>query len=155
MSMNTVGTRETDSYSRPGVRNPAVLAWLRLARVFQKVDRLSHEKFRCRALSMAQFDVLATVGTLDGPTQQELADALLVTKGNVCQILDRMETSGLLVRQQEGRSNRLFLTDAGKSLFSVAVPEHEHVIDQAFHGLTPEEQGQLLALLRKLDRSLA
>jgi len=149
METQTIGVE-----SRPGVRNPSILAWLRLARVFQKIEHISTDGFRCRNLSMAQFDVLAKVGTLQGPTQQELADALLVTKGNICQLLDRMEHSGLLVRRQEGRTNRLFLTEEGRALFDLVVPEHEHVIAGSFEALTPDEQRQLMELLRKLDRSL-
>ncbi|GAC1471559.1 MAG: hypothetical protein PVSMB7_23430 [Chloroflexota bacterium] len=103
---------------------------------------------------MAQFDVLARVGAAEGPTQQELADSLLVTKGNVCQLIDRMERSELLQRRQDGRSNRLYLTSKGRALFEDVVPEHECVIAQLFSPLTPEEQRHLLALLRKLDRGL-
>jgi DNA-binding MarR family transcriptional regulator len=130
------------------------MAWMRLVRVFQKVERASADHLRCRDLSMAQFDMLAHVGAAEGSTQQELADSLLVTKGNVCQLIDRMEKSGLLVRKQDGRSNRLFLTDAGRELFADVVPEHEQGIAGMLSALTPDEQAQLLALLRKLDHAL-
>src|SRR6202171_4978445 len=96
------------------VRAASLLAWLRLVRVFQKVDRASTDSLRCRQLSPAQLDVLAKVGSAEGISQQELADALLVTKGNVCQLLDKMEGTGLLERRPEGRVNRLFLTDHGR-----------------------------------------
>jgi DNA-binding MarR family transcriptional regulator len=103
---------------------------------------------------MAQFDVLAHVGVAPGLTQQELADSLLVTKGNVCQLLDRMERSDLIERRSEGRANRLFLTSAGQELFDRIVPEHETMIATKLDALTPREQMELLALLRKLDQSL-
>ncbi len=136
------------------MRHPAVAAWLRLVRVFQKIDRVSVEHFRKWDLSPAQFDVLAHVGAAEGRTQQELADALLVTKGNVCQLLDRLERNGLIARRQDGRANRLYLTDAGRQLFATSVPVHEQLIAQQFVALTPEEQVRLLELLRKVDRAL-
>jgi DNA-binding MarR family transcriptional regulator len=143
-----------DQPARVSLRRPALLAWLRMARVFSKIDRASSDEMRCRGLSLAQFDVLAHVGAREGVTQQELADALLVTKGNVCQLLDRMERSGLIERQQDGRSNRLFPTEEGRRVFHSIVPSHEdHIVDK-FDVLTAEEQTQLLALLRKLDRAL-
>src|SRR5213082_2135107 len=108
-------------------RAPAVLAWLRLVRVFQKIDRLSAEGFRCKHLSMAQFDVLAHVGADEGLSQQELADSLLVTKGNVCQLLDKMEGSGLLERRPDGRLNRLFLTVQGRRIHDDVVPLHDEL----------------------------
>jgi DNA-binding MarR family transcriptional regulator len=131
-----------------------LLAWLRLARVFQKVERDSSEHLRGWDLSVAQFDVLARVGATEGIVQQELADALLVTKGNVCQLLDRMEDRGLISRRQEGRANRLFLTDAGRRLFAEVVPAHEVVIAERFSVLSEGEQERLHQLLRKLDKAL-
>jgi DNA-binding MarR family transcriptional regulator len=132
----------------------AVLAWMRLARVFQKIDRASAEHLRAWRLSIAQFDVIAQVGSSAGITQQELADKLLVTKGNICQLLDRLEQHGLIRRRQEGRVNHLFLTDAGQQLYQQTVPAQEAFIAGQFAALAPEEQTQLLAILRKLDHAL-
>jgi DNA-binding MarR family transcriptional regulator len=131
-----------------------VLTWLRLARIFDKLQHALLEHLRAWDLSIAHFDVLAQVGAAEGITQQELADHLLVTKGNVCQLLDRMERSGVVLRRQEGRANRLFLTDAGRRLFAEVVPAQEAEIARLLAPLTAEEQTRLLGLLRKLDRAL-
>ncbi len=104
---------------------------------------------------MAQSDVLAHVGAAEGMTQQQLADSLLVTKGNVCQLLDRMERLELLQRRQEGRANRLYLTPQGRALFDEVVPGHEASLHVIFDVLSVEEQRHLLWLLKRLDRSLA
>lgn len=136
------------------LRHPALLAWLRLARVFHKLDATSAHHFRHHDLSVAQFDVLAQIGAAEGRSQQELAASLLVTKGNISQLLKRMEQQGLIRRCQEGRTNCLFLTEAGRQMFSQIVPAQEQLIIERFQSLTPEEQHQLLSLLRKLDRSL-
>jgi len=131
-----------------------VLAWMRLARVFQKVNRATNEYLRVQGLTTAQFDILARVGAAEGITQQELADSLLVTKGNVCQILDRMEHRGLITRRQDGRVNRLFLTDTGRRRFAEVVPAQEALIVRQFSTLAPAAQAELLALLRTLDHAL-
>src|SRR3954469_4016445 len=133
------------------VRRPGLLAWLRLVRVFQKVDRAATDALRCRQLSPAQLDVLAKVGSSEGISQQELADALLVTKGNVCQLLDKMEGSGLLERRPDGRVNRLFLTDQGRSVHDQVVPKHEELLSRQFNALSADDQRDLLRLLRQLD----
>ena len=132
-----------------------VTAWLRLARVFHKIDRASVEQMRAWDLSLAQFDVLARVGANEGITQQQLADRLLVTKGNICQLLDRMEARGLLERRQEGRANRIFLTESGKMLWHQVVPAHEALISELMGALSPDEQAKLLPLVRKLDHALS
>ncbi|MGH2347099.1 MAG: MarR family winged helix-turn-helix transcriptional regulator [Chloroflexota bacterium] len=143
-----------ESEARAGVRLPGLTSWLRLARVFRKVDQLSTEHLRQWGISHAQFDVLVQVGSAEGCSQGDLAKALLVTKGNICQLLDRMERDGLLRRQQEGRTNRLFLTERGRSLHCQVVPAQEALIVRLFSALTPEEQVQLLGTLRVLDHSL-
>lgn len=139
---------------RTGLRQVAVLAWLRLARVFQKIDARSERFFRSQGLNTAQFDVLAKVGAAGGITQQELAEALLVTKGNISQLLAKMEQDSLVERRQEGRSNCLFLTAHGRALYSQIVPTQEAQIAALFVALSAKEQQELLRLLRKLDREL-
>jgi DNA-binding MarR family transcriptional regulator len=136
------------------MRKASVLTWLRLARVFQKIDHASAEHLRGWGLSVAQFDVLAHVGATEGLTQQELADHLLVSKGNICQLLDRLEQSDLIERRQEGRAKRLFLTKAGHKLFAEVVPAQEQMIARLFSSLAPGEERELLGLLRRLDHAL-
>lgn len=132
----------------------AVLNWLRLARIYQKLDRATLLLLRPWDLNVAQFDVLTQVGSTQGITQQELADRLLVTKGNISQLLDRMERSGLLQRNHSGRSNVILLTEVGQQLYAQVVPAQETMIEAQFSPLSHEEQEQLLRLLRKLDHVL-
>jgi DNA-binding MarR family transcriptional regulator len=137
------------------LRQAAVLAWLRLARVFQKIDTRSERSFRSHGLNTAQFDVLAKVGAASGMTQQELADALLVTKGNISQLLGKMEQEGLIARRQEGRTNCLSLTERGQALYRLVVPRQEALIAELLAPLSADEQHELLRLLRKLDQGTA
>jgi DNA-binding MarR family transcriptional regulator len=134
---------------------PAVLAWLRLYRVVQKIDRMQSVHLRTWGLNTAQFDVLAHVGARRGLTQQELADSLLVTKGNISQLIDRMEGLGLLRRCQGKRNNTLALTDTGQELYARVVPSTERLIEQQLTALSASEVAELLRLARKLERGLA
>ena len=87
-----------------------------------KINRVSGESLRLEGLSCAQFDVLAQVGARDCITQQGLANALFVTKGNVTQLVDRMEKEGLVERVHEGRKNCLRLTETGTLMYQRVVP---------------------------------
>lgn len=136
------------------MRSASVYVWLRLARVFQKVDRRSADLLRGWDLSIAQFDVLVQVGFAEGMTQQELADQLLVTKGNVSQLLERLERRGLIRRCQEGRVSRLYLTDAGRALREQVIPAQETLICEQFETLSAEDLSRLRDILARLDRSL-
>lgn len=144
-----------DELPRSDIRQYAVIAWMRLARVFQQIDSRSERFFRRHDLNTAQFDVLAKVGATSGITQQELADALLVTKGNISQLLVRMEHDGLIMRRQEGRMNCLSLTERGRIVYAQVVPQQEALIADLLRALTDAEQRELLQLLRKLDHHLA
>jgi DNA-binding MarR family transcriptional regulator len=65
-----------------------------------------------------------------------------------------MEQSDLLVRRQDGRSNRIYLTAGGRRLVQEILPEHESLVASLLSALTPDEQRQLRVLLRTLDHSL-
>ncbi|HEY1015303.1 MAG TPA: MarR family transcriptional regulator [Herpetosiphonaceae bacterium] len=144
----------THRSQRYHLRQPAVVAWLRLARVYQKISTLSERFFRSQGLSAAQFDVLARIGAVPGMSQQELAATLLVTKGNISQLLAKMEQEGLVLRRQEGRTNCLSLTERGQALFDLVVPQQEALIAEALAALGPAEQAALTDLLRTLDHDL-
>jgi DNA-binding MarR family transcriptional regulator len=133
----------------------AVAAWLRFVRVFHKIDHRLTQHLRAYDLSLAHFDVLAQLSGNEGISQQALADRLIVTKGNICQIIDRMEERGLLARRQEGRTNRLFLTEQGRALVERIIPEYEAYMDAQFAALSAAERRQLLHALHVLDRSLS
>jgi len=127
---------------------------LRLARVYRKVDRASAEHLSAYGLSVGQFDVLAQVGAHEGITQNELAEKLLVTKSNVCQILRRMEERGLISRRQEGRAKHLSLTEEGRRLFDEVVPSQEELVDRLLSSVPPEDHDLLSKTLGRLDRAL-
>jgi DNA-binding MarR family transcriptional regulator len=136
---------------------PAVVAWMRLARVFKEIDRRTSDHMRLYDLSVAQFDVIAQVGAHEGITQQELANVLLVTKGNVTQLLDKMEARGLVERRpaRTGRGNHLYLTPAAWELNRRVVPAQEALVAACWAALDPAEIRAVDRSLRTISRSLA
>jgi DNA-binding MarR family transcriptional regulator len=149
-----IGGSDVSAHRYVHLRNPAVRAWVRMLRVSQRVVQPALiEGLRGLGLNPAEFDILDTLAAREGLTQQKLADALLVTKGNMTYHLCRMEERGLVDRRPEGRKNRLYLTAEGRRLLEEALPEHEVLIDERFSGLSVEERAQLANLLGKLERS--
>ncbi len=159
IKLRVMDNLEQREIGRPGVpryvhlRNPAVRAWVRMLRLSQKMQPALVKKLRGLGLNPAEFDILDTLAAREGLTQQDLADALLVTKGNMTYHLCRMAERGLVDRRPEGRKNRLYLTGEGRRLLEEALPEHEALIDERFSGLSVEERAQLADLLGKLERS--
>ena len=97
-----------------------------------------------RGLTQAQFVVLAQVGA-EGRSQQERAQALLVTKGNVT---DPRPYGGVRApgARQTGRTKGVHLTAQGRHLYRVA-PAVEAVVADQMRALTESEQHGLLRLL--------
>jgi DNA-binding MarR family transcriptional regulator len=126
--------------------------WTRLIRVREQMGRRLERLFAKHGLTSAQFDVLATLAHGDGIMQQELSERLLVTKGNVCGLIDRAEAAGWVERRadpEDRRANRIFLTPAGRERLKETVPDHEELVREI---LGPLGAAQLLDLHDVLDQ---
>ena len=128
-----------------------LMVWFRISRIYNRSIRESNQHLKEWNLSAAQFDVLVQVGFNEKLSQQELADKLFVTKGNITQLLNKLEELGLIKREQEWKTKFLSLTEKGKELFHEVVPKQEQFQAAQFSGLTSEEKKQLLDLLRKIQ----
>ncbi|TAH48264.1 MAG: MarR family transcriptional regulator [Chloroflexota bacterium] len=138
-------------------RQPSVLAWLHLLRVQHQIQKCEIAHLAKYNLTLPQFDVLAQLSREEGITQQVLANRLLVTKGNVCGLMERMLEQGLVERRQDphdGRAYMLHLTAKGKRLIQEILPAHSQLIAAQMNALDSQKQKQLLDLLGELDRAL-
>lgn len=134
----------------------AVLAWLHLARVYSRLEDAHKEVLAAGGPTAAQLEVLCHIVGEPGLNQQELADRLLVTKGNVCTMLDRMERDGLVERRpnpSDRRANSIHPTDKGESRFAQAAPRLEAQIHSEMSELEGDELRRLRKTLGQLDRA--
>jgi MarR family transcriptional regulator, organic hydroperoxide resistance regulator len=142
----------------PVLIDPAELplrTWARLIRVREQMGRRLERLFARHGLTTAQFDVLATLSHGDGIMQQELSERLLVTKGNVCGLIDRAEAAGWVERRadpEDRRANRIFLTQTGRERLAVTLPDHHDLIQEI---LGPLGNQQLQELHDALDQIVA
>nr|WP_239468411.1 MarR family transcriptional regulator [Microvirga arvi] len=93
--------------------------WFRIIRLNRRASNAVATELRILGLSIPQFDLLSTLTEREGLSQQELAERLYVTKGNVSGLLDRMVEAGLVERRSipgDRRSNALYLTPKGRDL---------------------------------------
>lgn len=135
----------------------SALIWLHLARIYQRLEQSHRQLLASFDLTPAQFDVLSHLASQPGQHQQDLADHLLVTKGNVCGLLDRLERSGLVEREpdpEDRRANILFLTTRGYERFERAAPALEAELSDQFQQLPAAKRKQLQRTLAELDRAL-
>ncbi len=97
----------------------ATRIWFRLLRLQTRINLAITERVRTLGLSVPQCDVLTTLTEREGISQQELAERLYVTKGNISGLIDRLETAKLVERratENDKRSYAIFLTPQGRAL---------------------------------------
>jgi len=156
----------TGKSGRAGKRLPVLLkpeelevrTWVQLVRALSRIEQRLEHALDGQGLSIAQFDILASLGFEEGITQQELAERLLVTKGNICGMIGRMEAEGWVERKpdpDDRRANRLFLTRRGKMLLAQAFPGQQALIKQIMSALAPGEIQSLYQFLDRLDEAAA
>lgn len=131
-----------------------IRTWLQMVRVFSVVGRLVSNTLGELGMTLPQFELLATLRFGEGVTQKELAERLLVTKGNVCGLLDRLENLGWVERrtdEKDNRINRLFLTPAGRRKFDNALPKHDQTVLATMNDLSDSDVKSLRFSLEKLE----
>ena len=133
-------------------RDPVLLIWYRFVRVMRKITYLMDEPMQSLDVSRSQFDLLMQVAFEEGINQQTCAERMNVTKGNIAQHIAHLEKDGLIQRNKDGRTNYLYLTEAGKEVIDGIMPVHDQRVREILSVLSPEELEQFQSILRKFDR---
>lgn len=128
-------------------------AFADLVRVVHRVSQAGAQELRGHGLTPAQYQLLAAVGRKPGIVQRELTERLGVTKGNVSQLVTRLEDAGLLDRSRDGAANQLSLTVDGKALVRKLIPAHDSFLAGQFASLADDDLRRLSGILAVLGRS--
>lgn len=133
--------------------DPRVATWRALSRAHTVLaealdDRLAGEHH----LPLLSYEVLARLDEADDRRlrMQELADVLPLSKSGLTRLVDRMESAGLIRRQEcdeDRRGTFACLTDAGHESLRGAGRGHQAVLDERLSGELSQEE---LATLREL-----
>jgi DNA-binding MarR family transcriptional regulator len=137
----------------PKPTGPELEAWVQLAHTYHRIIRRLEQALDAHGLSLPQFEVLAHLHFDGAITQNELAQRLLVTKGNVCGLIDRLEAAGLVERTadpDDRRANRLRLTERGASVLSEALPPHLALVKEMMGRLPARDLQTLHSLLDRV-----
>jgi DNA-binding MarR family transcriptional regulator len=126
-----------------------------MIRTFWTLQSNVEESLKKHKLTLAQFDLLAMLLVLgDNLNQQELANQLAVTKGNMVGLVNRLSRRGYVERvpaQIGRRANLIRLTDAGWNLVVAALPDHRRLVKSMMNPLSSSQLGTLRALLKQLE----
>lgn len=141
---------------RPEIDHDAMALVGRLARLSRHLGQEMDKTFAAHDLNAASFDVLATLRRSGAPYRLSPGDLLattMVTSGTMTHRIDRLEREGLVTRignPDDARSVLIELTPEGLARIDAAVTDHTVAQTRLTAGLSPEEQAQMTALLRKL-----
>ncbi|GEO13170.1 MarR family winged helix-turn-helix transcriptional regulator [Microvirga aerophila] len=120
--------------------------WFRFIRLHRRALNTIAAELKGLGLSVPQFDLLSTLTEREGLSQQELAERLYVTKGNVSGLLDRMVEAGLVERRAipgDRRSNALYLTEKGRGLAEKGIATQKSYVEGTLGGLPPQDLADL------------
>jgi MarR family transcriptional regulator, organic hydroperoxide resistance regulator len=128
--------------------------WLQMIRTFWTLQSRVEDSLKKHKLTLAQFDLLAMLLGLEDLNQQELANKLAVTKGNMVGLVNRLSRRGFVKRvpsRKGRRANVIRLTAAGRRLVTAALPDHVRLVKSMMEPLASGEQQELRVLLQRLD----
>ena len=124
-------------------KNMAVKSMVVMRKAFRTIDAKVSETFKEFNLTPTQFGVMDVLNA---------KGRMLATSGNMTVVIKNMEKKGWLTReacQTDKRAFEVDLTDEGRRIIQAAIPPHQRAIEETFSVLTPEEQAQLVELLKK------
>ncbi len=120
--------------------------WFRFIRLHRRATNTVAGELKALGLSIPQFDLLSTLTEREGLSQQELAERLYVTKGNVSGLLDRMVEADLVERRPipgDRRSNALYLTEKGRDLAEKGIAAQRAYVQRTLGALPAQDLADL------------
>ena len=125
-----------------------------MIRTFWTLQSKVEDSLKGHKLTLAQFDLMAMLLGLEDLNQQELAEKLAVTKGNMVGLVNRLSRRGFVKRvpaRSGRRANVIRLTAAGRRLVLAALPDHSRLVEAMTSPLDAGELRKLRALLKRLE----
>lgn len=129
-------------------------ALMTLIRIFGRMTARGMLMAKRHGLTLSHLEVLLCLNLGEGISQQDLAERLLLTKGNICVIVQKMEAAGLIERRSDPddqRFHRLYLSPSGREKLGTILPDHVAMTGRMLTGLTLAEQKTLHELLCRVD----
>ncbi len=141
---------------RPDVDTTPVAVVARIGRSARFLDEAMDHFFSAAGLTRVTWDILATLRRAGAPyrlSPTDLYRAVMRSSGAMTRQLDNLEQRGLVSRSadpDDRRGVQVALTPAGLDLVDSLAQRHMENERALLSALSPDEQDQLAALLRKL-----
>ena len=137
----------------------ALRAWLRLLGSSNAIRKMLTARMQAtHGVSLSRFDILANLyrAPEHGVRLSDLSKQLMVSNGNVTQVMAPLMKEGLVERRpcaDDARAAIARLTPFGRTTFETMASEHAAWVEEIFAPLSASEQQTLFSLLDKLGGS--
>lgn len=137
----------------------SVRLWLRLLSCTMAIEKDVQRRFAGRGATLARFDVLAALDRQrQGMTMGALSRALLVSNGNVTQLVQKLARDGLVrmtTSPTDRRASIVRLTARGRADFAGLAAAHHDWIDALLADMDAGRRENLYQALGDLKRAIA
>ena len=131
--------------------------WLAVVRAYNLCDSIMTTRLGELGLRIGEHEVLATLATVPGITQQALAARCFVAKSGVSMLLTQMEGKGWVVREadaSDARVKRLLLTRAGLALAAKTLKIQSEVVGAMVEGASEAELAAVADVMERVSARL-
>lgn len=136
----------------------SVRVWLRLLSCTMAIEKEVQRRFAAHDMTLPRFDVLAALDRHEEMTMGALSRALLVSNGNVTQLVQKLVRDGLVeirALPSDRRTSIVRLTEEGQRRFDQLARAHSDWIDAMLAELNFIQRERLYVSLGVLKRSIA
>jgi DNA-binding MarR family transcriptional regulator len=137
----------------------SVRLWLRLYSCTAAIEKQVQRSFARQGTTLARFDLLAALDRQsEGMTMSALSRALLVSNGNVTQLVQKLVKDGLVriaPSPADRRASIVRLTAKGRADFASLAAAHHDWIDGLLAGMDAGARETLYQGLGDLKRAIA
>lgn len=115
----------------------------RLLLLARMIDRESSRELQRHGLSLAEWRVLAIVGTAGPSSASRLGEVGQIDRAEISRAVARLLSKGLIVRQTDANHRRRFIisqTEAGEGLFTRVRDERRRFFGRMMTGLSAQER---------------
>jgi DNA-binding MarR family transcriptional regulator len=135
----------------------ALRTWLKLLSVSGQMRKQLQSRLQAaHGMSLSRFDILANLyrAPEGGVRLSALSDQLMVSNGNVTQVLSPLVKDGLVVREkakEDARAATARLTEKGRTIFMAMAADHACWVEELMNDLSVTDQQTITTLLGNLD----
>jgi len=138
-------------------RKTALRAWLKLLAASNQIRKELQSRLQdAHGISLSRFDVLANLyrAPASGVRLSDLSKQLMVSNGNVTQVIAPLIKDGFVIRcasEKDARVATASLSQKGIETFEAMAADHAIWVEELLGGLSHSEQQSITQLLTQID----